>query len=545
MPKDDAHVGAIVVPKQAVLGAMLDSIQVVFPAVEDVLANIVGTVKSRLQMNNSAPANMSVTSSTTGNVIMTTQRFSLWMLQRIIIAWINCQPGSTLKRLLRCMLISNRYYSSVCNFVLYNIADKTKATLVDKLLLRPCPITSTPPILSESFLGSKQLVNFFAESSEEAWLYFQIDAHLGCLQLRCMHKQKANYFGIFLLDCSRQLGEPQRWQNIIEVKYLIGDQIRCPRLFDIIHIKHINKTLHDRSLYEVSIVLCTNTSVYFITFVLSVSSNITIHDTCHVYKSHSTTGFLGTLFDKQEMHAKQASALLPFFYRANVMHEYPYLCIISPFLPLLFAVSGRFLEPFFLERRDGGCTILGVVTNIGQDPIIVTAEGKVYRVSIASQQECKGIPRIILEEVQTIDCTSVPWTVAMTPYTIAMILEQGRVLATDQDGDQTGVIERQVFEEICRRDNSVTLKALALLKSIKSPLIRDIVSIGLLRISKTIVYVIAAGKTWDGSGFLAIYDTIKWSIRTYDTVFPVAQLRGGKTLVRLALLDSSLLCGLN
>lgn len=543
MPKSDARVDVTVVSKQAALGAMLDSIQVVFPAAEDVLAHLVNTAKSRPQMGNSAPISAPLTSSTIGNVTATAQRFSLWMIQRIIIAWINCQPGSTLKRLLQCMLNSNRYYSSACGFVLHNIADKTKATLVDKLLLHPCSIISTPPILSEFLLGSKHLVNFFAESSEEAQLYFHIDTHLGCLQLRCMHNQRANYFGLFLLDCSRRLGEPRRWQSVTEVKYLTGDKIRSPRLFDTIYIRHINKTLRDRSLYEVAVVLCTSTVVYFITFVLSMSSGMIIHDTPQVYKSHSTAGFLGTLFDKQEAQAKRASALLNFFYIANVTHKHPYLCVISPFLPLLFAVSGRFLEPFFLERGDGGCTILGVVAVIGQDPIIITAEGKTYRVSVA--QEHNGVPHITLEEIQTIDCVSFPWTVATTPYTAAVILEQGRVLIVDQEGDQARLTERQVFGETRCRDNSIALKALALLKSIESPSIRDIISIGLLRISKTITYVIAIGKRWDGSGFLAVYDTVKWSIRAYNTALPVACLCRGKALIRIALLDGFLLCGLN
>lgn len=138
-----------------------------------------------------------------------------------------------------------------------------------------------------------------------------------------------------------------------------------------------------------------------------------------------------------------------------------------------------------------------------------------------------------------------PWTVATTPYTAAVILEQGRVLIVDQEGDQARLTERQVFGETRCRDNSIALKALALLKSIESPSIRDIISIGLLRISKTITYVIAIGKRWDGSGFLAVYDTVKWSIRAYNTALPVACLCRGKALIRIALLDGFLFCGLN
>lgn len=543
MPKDNACTDKGVDSGWEKLLVVLDAIQVAFPGSDDALVHLFGTAESKSHLSNSAQKDTTPTLPAAENTDLVRKRFSLWMLQRIIINWINNQPGSALKRLLKCLLSSSRYYSKACAYILNTITDGTKATLIDKLLLRICIITDAPPILSESSLCSRYLVDFFAESSEGARLYFQIDTRLVCLQLRYPSKRETNMFSIFMLDCSKKGGEPWRWQGVTEVQYLAGDQVHCPKLFDTIHVKCISKASCDTKLYEIALVLCTDTSVYIIILVLSISTSLTIHGTPHVHKSHSTAGFLATLFDRQGECAKKASVLLDFFYVADTAHEHPYVCILSPFLPLLFAVSGRFLESFFLERGDGGCTVLGVLITTGRDPIIVTAEGKAHRISVVCQQDCKSMPHIRTEEIQSISSNSSPWTVAITPCSTAVILERGRVLIADQDGTQIPIIERHLCEDVSNKHCNDILDALVLLKSTEAPLIHRILSIGLLRISVTLVYVVAIGRRWDGKGFLAVYDTIKWSIRLYNTVFSVSYLRGRKRLSRWTLLNNSLLCG--
>ncbi|EET00478.1 Hypothetical protein GL50581_2271 [Giardia duodenalis ATCC 50581] len=543
MSKGEACTDAETVSKSTLLATMLDAIQVTFPATADVLAHLFDTIESKPQIAKLESQNSSENLPRTTNVKLPGRRFSLWMLQKIITNWIDGQPSSTLKRLLTCILSSSRYYSSVCCFILHNLTDRTRVTLVDKLLLHQCTIMDGSPALSESLLCSRHLTDFFAESSEVARSYFLVDTRLICLQLRCMIKQDTSYFGIFLLDCSRKVGEPWRWQSVTEVQYFAGDHVHCPQLFDIVHIKYVSKETHCAPLYEVALVLCTNTSVYFVTFLVVIASSIAIREP-RVHKSHSTADFLGALFSKQEAQAKRTFTLLDFFYIANSGHEHPYLCILSPFLPVLFAVSGEFLESFFLERGDGGCTVLGILTSASHVPIILTAEGKAYRVSVTHKHGRKCMPHLTIEELAPIKCSTPLWTITMAPNTTMVVLEQGRVLVTDPGSDQAGLIEKQLAKPPCKGTDAIA-HALITLRSGDSPPLCRIMSIGLLRISPTLTCVIVAGRTWNRGGLLAVYDTVKWNIRVYSNIFPVTYLNGKRMLSRWALLDGALLRGPN
>lgn len=543
MPNNNVCTDKIVDTKWEKLLSILDMVQITFPASDDVLAHLFDNTGSKLQLYSTPSKDTSTILSTAEKIDLTVKKFSLWMLRRIIVNWIDQQPSSVLKRLLRCLLRSNRYYSMACAFILHNTIDRTKAVLIDKLIMHKCTMIDTPPMLSESAINSRHLIDYFAESSEKARLYFQIDTHLVCLQLRCPNKLEANTFNIFMLDCSRKIGDPWRWQSITEVRYLKGEHVYCPRLFDIVHAKCINKVSRDTALYEINLVLCTDTSVYTLTLILNVSTSVTLHSPPHVHKSHSTAGFLATLFDKQEAHAKKVSTPLDFFYIINTTHEYPYICIISPFLPLLLAVSGRFLESFLLERGDGGCTVLGVLTTTDCDPIIITAEGKVYCITVVSKQEYKAAPYIVMDEIQYININCSLWTIATTLYNTIAILEQPLTLIADQDGTRVKITEKHLFEDVSHKNHDTILNALMLLKSIEASSIRCIFSVGLLPISTTLIYVIAIGKKWNGEGFLAFYDTTKWNIQSYNTILPVYYLRNKKKLSRWAIFNNHLLCG--